>query len=517
MAWYEEAIFYHIYPLGLLGAPKRNTYKLSDHRLNDLYPWIDHIAATGFNALYIGPLFESVGHGYETSDYYRLDSRLGDNEDLKRFVSYCHEKGIRVIFDAVFNHTGRDFFAFQDIKANRENSPYLYWYVNVDLNGNNNHNDGFSYEAWGGYDILPKLNLYNDEVKNYLYDVVRFWVNEFDIDGLRLDAADVLNFDFLKGLRNLSNEVKEDFWLMGEVLHGEYSRWVNDEMLHSVTSYGLYKGFYSGHNDHNYFEIAHSVNRLLQNNLKYLYNFLDNHDVERISSILKNKADYFPVNVLLFTLPGIPSIYYGSEFDIEGKKQRYSDASLRPALDLNEFKDQENECYKLIKALCKIRNQEKALSYGDYRELSLTTTQYAFARGDVIIAVNNSDDEAYFDLMMGVDYKGCLSGKKVQTADGHLRFSIPGHSGEIWVPEGADRTDYEPVRIIIQQEKKEKDDFRPQKASPDKPYEEMSIEELQAEILSKMAANGPLNDRMINDVRENVYRDSLLNWVRSFR
>ena len=106
MAWYDEAVFYHIYPLGLLGAPAENKYDGITHRLREMKPWIDHIKAIGCNALYIGPLFESVGHGYETTDYRKLDSRLGDNDDLKDMVKQCHDKGIRVILDGVFNHTG---------------------------------------------------------------------------------------------------------------------------------------------------------------------------------------------------------------------------------------------------------------------------------------------------------------------------------------------------------------------------------------------------------------------------
>ena len=176
MAWHDEAVFYHIYPLGLTGAPKQNSYEEPVHRLNTLIPWISHIREIGCNALYIGPLFESVGHGYETTDYKKLDCRLGDNKDLTNFVAECHRQGIRVILDGVFNHTGRDFFAFQDIKKNRENSPYKDWYCNVNFWGNNEYNDGFSYQNWGGYDLLIKLNQHNPAVQNYICDVIRFWV-----------------------------------------------------------------------------------------------------------------------------------------------------------------------------------------------------------------------------------------------------------------------------------------------------------------------------------------------------
>ena len=192
MAWYEEAVFYHIYPLGLLGAPELNDHSQPMHRLPELKEWVDHMKACGFTALYLGPCFSSGSHGYDTEDYRRLDERLGDNEDLKDLVRYCHEQGMHVILDGVFNHTGRGFFAFRDLKEYREGSRFRNWYCNVNFWGNNEYNDGFSYENWGGHNMLPKLNLYEPEVRQYLFDTVRFWVSEFDIDGLRLDAADVL-------------------------------------------------------------------------------------------------------------------------------------------------------------------------------------------------------------------------------------------------------------------------------------------------------------------------------------
>lgn len=442
MSWYNEAIFYHIYPLGLTGAPKTNDYSASVSRLNTLLPWIDHIKEIGCTALYIGPLFESVGHGYETTDYKKLDSRLGTNEDLKNFVAVCHEKGIKVIFDGVFNHTGRDFFAFKDIQQNREHSRYLNWYCNVNFGGNNEYNDGFSYENWGGYNLLVKLNQRNPEVQNYICDVIRFWVSEFDVDGIRLDAADVLDFDFMRALRRTAAEVKEDFWLMGEVIHGDYSRWVNGETLHSVTNYALHKALYSGHNDHNYFEIAHTVKYLQNMRNLDLYNFVDNHDVERIYTKLSNKAHFAPVHVLLYTLPGVPSIYYGSEFGIEGKKEKFSDDSLRPALNLKDYADAitTNPNTALIAALGKVRQHTPALSYGSYTELHLTNRQFAFARDldgvRVIVTVNNDDNAAGMSLPAGncAEYVGTLTGQKVSVEGGRINVTVAANSGEIWVP-----------------------------------------------------------------------------------
>ena len=560
MSWYNEAIFYHIYPLGLTGAPKQNDYTEPVHRLNTLLPWIGHIKEIGCTALYIGPLFESVGHGYETTDYKKLDSRLGTNKDLTAFVKACHEQGIKVIFDGVFNHTGRDFFAFKDIQQNRENSRYLNWYCNVNFWGNNKYNDGFSYDNWGGYNLLVKLNQRNPEVQNYICDVIRYWVSEFDVDGIRLDAADVLDFDFMRALRRTADEVKPDFWLMGEVIHGDYSRWVNGETLHSVTNYALHKALYSGHNDHNYFEIAHTVKYLQNMGNLDLYNFVDNHDVERIYTKLSNKAHFAPVHVLLYTLPGIPSIYYGSEFGIEGRKERSSDDSLRPALDYDKYADaiNTNPCTALIAALGKVRQNTPALSYGSYTELQLTNRQFAFARDldgvRVIVTVNNDDNDACMNLPAGnaAEYIGTLSGQKVTVENGRISVTVRANSGEIWVPAG-DMPEYTPVDIEITPEEPENtisadetpvskeehteesstktieenitedesstedsDKKEPVKVDLNKSPEDMSVEELQAAILAKMANNGPVTEQMKKTVYDNIWHDSLINWLRSF-
>ena len=590
MAWYDEAVFYHIYPLGLAGAPKQNDYGEPVHRLNTLLPWVDHIKEIGGSALYIGPLFESVGHGYETTDYKKLDSRLGTNEDLTAFVAYCHEQGIKVIFDGVFNHTGRDFFAFKDIQANRENSHYKDWYCNVNFWGNNEYNDGFSYDNWGGYNLLVKLNQKNPAVVDYICDVIRFWVSEFDVDGIRLDAADVLDFDFMKALRRTANEVKPDFWLMGEVIHGDYSRWVNGETLHSVTNYTLHKALYSGHNDHNYFEIAHTVRRLQNMGTLKLYNFVDNHDVERIYTKLTNKAHFAPVHVLLYTLPGVPSIYYGSEFGIEGRKEYGSDDSLRPALNIEDYKDsvKTNPCTALIAALGKVRQAVPALSYGSYDELMLTNRQFAYARDldgtRVIVSVNNDDAPAGMHLAAGncTAYIGALSGEKVSVQDGHINITQPANSGEIWVPDGTD-LNVKPVKMETKAENKTKNKTESEaktntenkaasetstdakgnkeaepkiesKESKDivtatesadakknttntekntaantpvdpetitvdwsKSPESMTVPELQAAILAKLAGNGPVDAQMKKTVTDNIWHDSLVNWLKSFR
>ena len=572
MAWYDEAVFYHIYPLGLSGAPKENHYGTPEHRLNTLIPWISHIKEIGCDAIYIGPLFESVGHGYETTDYKKLDSRLGTNEDLTNYVAECHKQGIRVILDGVFNHTGRDFFAFEDIKKNREGSAYKDWYCNVNFWGNNQYNDGFSYENWGGYDLLVKLNQHNPAVRDYICDVIRFWVSEFDIDGIRLDAADVLDFNYMQALRAEANEVKPDFWLMGEVIHGDYTRWVNEGTLHSVTNYQLHKALYSGHNDHNYFEIAHTVKNLYAkggnrpDGLK-LYNFVDNHDVERIYTKLNKKEHFAPVHILLYTLPGVPSIYYGSEFGIEGRKERFSDDSLRPALSLSDYKDaiRENSFTRLIAALGKVRKNTPALSYGDYKELLLTNRQYAFSRNyngeSVLVTVNNDDSDYVMTLPAGnvSEYAGALSGERVTVSGGNIVINVKANAGDIWLPvsgSAAAQKEAQPVVLNISdaasriktsekvqevnitaeskaretsnsaskakasdqvQASEQKKEIPSAVQKDSEEFQKGRIAGLQEAILAIMEKNGPVTDQMRKDVLDNVYHDSLITWIKSFR
>ena len=437
--WYERGVFYHMYPLGMTGAPKHNENTEITHRFDQLNRYIPHLNQLGFNAIYIGPLFESSSHGYDTRDYKLVDRRLGDNSDFKEFVALCHQSGIKVVVDGVFNHTGREFFAFRDICEKRWDSPYKDWYKGVNFDWQSPLGDPFGFEAWQGHFELPCLNLFNPAVRQYLFDVIRFWVNEFDIDGIRLDCANVLDFNFMKELRRETAAMKEDFWLMGEVIHGEYNRWVNPEMLHSVTNYELHKALYSGHNDHNYFEIAHNVRRLEAVG-RSLYTFVDNHDEDRIASKLNNLANLFPVYQLLFTLPGIPSVYYGSEWGIEGKRSRTSDEVLRPALNLSDMLGKAPELASHIAALGKIHTENDAFHNGSYKELLLTNRQYAFSRsgehGTVISAVNNDEQPASISIPLpcaASDVVSLLPGEiPFSLENGRLSVTLPANGGAIF-------------------------------------------------------------------------------------
>ena len=444
--WYRSGVFYHIYPLGLCGAPKRNTGDGAAKGFLVGADWIAHMKKLGCEAVYIGPLFQSSTHGYDTIDYKKVDTRLGDNEGFRNWVRQCHASGIRVVVDGVFNHTGRAHPAFKDLQENRWDSWGKDWYCHVDFGGRSPLGDPFSYESWHGFAELPRLNLKNPAVCDALMDVIRFWIDEFDIDGIRLDCADMLDFDFLRRMRRETQAMKKDFWLMGEVIHGDYGRWVQPDLLHSVTNYELHKGIYSAHNTHNYFEMAHSIRRLFGEyglcKDAWLYQFVDNHDVDRIATKLNNREDLYPVYAFLMTIRGIPSIYYGSEAGVEGRKGRDNDDDIRPALTVAEVENADPELSDWVGRLARLRGSREELAVGAYEELVLTNEQYVFARtlpGQMTVtALNNSDSQAECRFRIPGGYaalEDIRTGEKLSVQDNEIRVVLPPHGARVFTAE----------------------------------------------------------------------------------
>lgn len=442
MSYINESVIYNIYPLGFCGAPKDNDGNLV-YRLDKIYDCIEHLKKMSVNVLVFNPLFESSHHGYDTIDYRKVDCRLGDNNSFKKICKTLHDNGIRVILDGVFNHVGRDFFAFKDVQQNLGNSRYCNWFQNLNFGGSSPKGDPFWYEGWAGYYDLVKLNLQNDEVVNHLLDSVRFWIDEFGIDGLRLDAADCIDLEFFKKLRNVCKSKKPDFWLYGEITHGDYNRWANNELLDSVTNYECYKGIYSSHNDHNYFEIAHSLNRQFGNggiyrNI-YTYNFVDNHDVNRIASDLKDKNHLANVYTLMYTMPGVPSIYYGSEYGIEGKRTQHSDYELRPCLDLNNVGNANYNLLNHIIKLGKVRLALDALKYGNFDNVNIMNEKLVYKRftdnQTVFVAFNltDHDEKIGFDTGCNAKLTDVLNDNEVFDVNGYFELSMKPYSSRILV------------------------------------------------------------------------------------
>jgi len=406
--WIDNAIFYHIYPLGFCGAPIKNDYNLQPvERLYKIMDWVDHFKKLGVNALYLGPVFESAEHGYDTTNYFEVDRRLGTNETLKKVIDELHRNDIKVILDGVFNHVGRDFFAFKDLQKFGENSMFRDWFAGLDFLKSSPLGDPFTYETWDGHYNLVKLNLDYPFVCEHLFNALKMWIEEFDIDGLRLDAADTLTKFFMQNLSSFTKSIKPDFWLMGEVVHGDYNNWANPKSLHSTTNYECYKGLYSSFNDNNMHEIAYSMRRQSSDNGMYknlkLYNFLDNHDVNRIATSLHQRRHLYPLHIMLFTIPGIPSIYYGSEWGIGGEKGGHNDMQLRPNLDLDSmYRKFDESLIKTISKLSNIRKSSDALKNGDYTEIKVEPDFFIFSRKtetqNLIILINSSDEEKFFEF-----------------------------------------------------------------------------------------------------------------------
>ena len=405
--WAYESVFYQIYPLGFCGAPFEND-GVQTHKIKKVEEWIPHMKKLGINAIYFSPVFESDTHGYNTRDYKKIDVRIGTNEDFKEVCRKLHENGIRVVLDGVFNHVGRGFYQFQDVLKNRENSPYLNWF-HINLGGNSNYNDGLWYEGWEGNYDLVKLNLQNGEVVNHILDAVQFWINEFDIDGLRLDVAYCLDENFVRTLRSFTTERKADFFLLGEMLHGDYNRLMNDSMLHSATNYECYKGLYSSFNSMNMIEINHSLLRQFGPENwtlykgKHLLSFVDNHDVTRVASILSNEKHLPLIYAMCFGMPGIPCVYYGSEWGTKADKSE-GDPALRPCFEKPEW----NELSEFISKLAEAKKNSEALNYGSFRSVLLTNRQCIFERASeherVLVAINADEAPftAHFDAGCGL-------------------------------------------------------------------------------------------------------------------
>lgn len=431
--WAEESVFYQIYPLGMCGAPLQNDGKL-EHRILRVLDWIPHLQKLGVNAVYFGPLFQSDAHGYDTQNYRQVDVRIGTEEDLKKVCGALHAAGIRVIFDGVFNHVGRGFFGFRDVQEKKWDSPYKDWF-HINFDGNDAWNDGFWYEGWEGHYELVKLNLQNEAVVQYLLETVKYWVDTFGIDGLRLDVAYCLDREFIRRLEAYGKSLKPDFWTVGEILGGDYRTVCGDGLFDSATNYECYKGLYSSFNSMNLFEINHSLQRQFGSDPWCLYRgyhlltFVDNHDVTRAASILKNPAHLPLLYALAFGMPGIPCIYYGSEWGVKGDKKD-GDPALRPAIEKPEW----NELTDWIAKLVSAKKNSEALNYGGFRSVLLTNRQCIFERKSeherVLVAVNADGNPYHADFNaecgQAVDL---ITGEKHDFGGGS---DLPAYSAYFW-------------------------------------------------------------------------------------
>ncbi len=444
--WTDDAVIYHLFPLGCLGAPARNPMSGPPvHRLRELHGWLDHLAELGADTLLLGPVFESAAHGYDTMDYFHVDRRLGSDEDLEEFSRALHDRGMRLVLDGVFHHTGRDFWAFRDLREKGAASDFAGWY-HVDFSRRSPYGDPFHYEGWAGHYDLAKLNTAHPQVRDHLLHAVSTWIDRFGIDGLRLDAADSLDRDFQRLLAAHCRARKPGFWLLGEVVHGDYREWARPGGLDATTNYEAYKGLWSSQNDANYFEIAFTLDREFGPGGIYrqigLCNFADNHDVDRVASKLAEPAQLFPLYLLLFAMPGTPALYYGSEWGLRGLKGPDSDATLRPVATPASLRRGAPvpDLFPALKRLVALRRAHAPLRRGDYRPLQVAALQLAFERrlgeARTVVAVNGDGRPATLDLALPGAGNGRLvdllnPGDEFRLAGGRCALPLPARWGRV--------------------------------------------------------------------------------------
>ena len=395
-AWVEHVVWWQVYPLGFLDAPTAADPEVV-HRLPSLENWLDYLIELGASGLALGPMFASSSHGYDTIDYYRIDPRIGDTEDFERLVEAAHERGIRVLLDGVFNHVGRQFPMFQQALREGEGSPAAEWF-HLFWKGEDREPE---YEHFEGHRDLVTLNHGSSQVVDFVTEVMCHWLQR-GADGWRLDATYAIPAEFWAQVLPRVRERFPDAYIVGEMIHGDYSAYVAQGQLDSVTQYELWKAIWSSLNDHNLHELDWTLGR----NNEFLdqfvpLTFLGNHDVTRIASKLTDQQHYPHAVAILMTVGGTPSIYAGDEQGFLGIKEDRpgGDEEVRPPFpqqpdDLAPFGQQ---LYHLHQELIGLRRRHPWLTQARTQVLHVADEQMVFrsAWGDdaLVVGLNLSDEQ----------------------------------------------------------------------------------------------------------------------------
>ncbi|OBJ86785.1 alpha-amylase family glycosyl hydrolase [Mycobacterium asiaticum] len=378
-AWVQHTIWWQVYPLGFVGAfPAERPPGPGEHRLRRLVEWFDHAIALGASGVALGPIFASRTHGYDTTDHYLIDPRLGDDDDFDYLVAEAHRRGLRILLDGVFNHVGADFARHRDPASA----------------------DWFSGSNFEGHDELIGLNHDNPEVADYVFDVMSHWL-ERGADGWRLDAAYVVPHQFWVEVLPRVRDRHPDVWFVGELIHGDYAAQVRAARFDSATQYELWKAIWSSLNDGNFFELDWALQRHNEFLAEFApLTFIGNHDVTRIASRLDRADHQAHALVLLLTVGGVPSVYAGDEFGWRGvKEERFGgDDAVRPEFTTPpvQLDVSGQRVWALHQFLVGLRRRHPWLHAATTRALLLENKHYVYRaqRGDdALLVALNIDDE----------------------------------------------------------------------------------------------------------------------------
>lgn len=376
--WISTAIWWQVYPLGFTGAEATaadgpGPGDAPVHRLDTLLPWLDDLLALGCNGLLLGPVFASMTHGYDTVDHFRVDSRLGDDGDLDRLIAACRERGIRLLFDGVFNHVGRDHPWWREAVEAGPGSPAAARFASGD---GAREVDGLLVDVFEGHEALVELDTANPEVSAYVSSVLVHWL-ERGIDGWRLDAAYAVAPEAWRAAVDPVRERFPEAWFVGEVIHGDYVQYVRESGLDSVTQYELWKAVRSSIEEANFFELDWTLQRhsaLLEEFLPLI--FIGNHDVTRLASAITDSRHRAHAIAVLGFVGGVPSIYSGDERGLEGVKEERigGDDAIRPEFPADPEQWPREEAYRVHQEVIAFRRRHPWLVGARTTSVDLSNT-----------------------------------------------------------------------------------------------------------------------------------------------
>ena len=414
--WLQESIIYQIFPDRFCNGnsvinPKNTKpwgYPHVDYRskfggdIQGIIDKLDYLEDLGVNVIYLTPIFKSSSnHKYNTQDYYTIDPEFGSNELVKELIDKCHKKNIKIIFDAVFNHSGDDFFAFKDVLRNQKNSKYSDWYI---INSFPVSTKKINYYAFGNaHKNMPKLNTSNPEVTKYLLDVAKFWIKEYKIDGWRLDVCDEVSHTFWKKFRDTIKSVNKDAVIIGEIMH-EANNFLKGDQLDSIMNYPIKFAcvdFFAKKNitAREFLNILGQNRMLYMNSInKQLLNLIGSHDTARFLTECHDNIEKMKLAICFqFTYVGVPYIYYGDEIGLCGGE----DPQNRKCMIWNE-KLQNHDLLNFYKKMITIRKKHPTFVHGDFKEISRENNILSYSREynneKYIIIINNNDHSEYIDL-----------------------------------------------------------------------------------------------------------------------
>ena len=397
--WVRHAVLWQLHPLTFLGAPAEvDPVAPSEPRLRGLLPWLDYVVELGTNALLLGPVFQSSTHGYDTTDHFRIDTRLGSEDDFQAVLDAAHRRGLRVVLDGVFNHVGRGFGRLKQAESGGAGSEFGSWF---------RWTRSGELALFEGHEILVTLNHNEPAVVDHVVGVMRHWTGR-GVDGWRLDAAYAVPDRFWATVTDRVCQEHPDLWIFGEVIHGDYAARVRTGGLHAVTQYELWKAIWSGLNDRNLFELAHALER--HESLLDVFvpqTFIGNHDVTRIATRLRDPRHVGHALVVLMTVAGTPSIYAGDELGWEGLKENRAggDDAIRPAFPAAPGDVDKGEVFRLHQQLIAVRRRNAWVHDAATEVVHLTNTSLAYVSAwdghRLAVVLNVSDDPLSVELPAG--------------------------------------------------------------------------------------------------------------------